>query len=241
MKRKLTLILLLAMTILLLCSCGNSRKASAEDVEFLIEADCWYHYNEVSCNEKMRFSDDFSFYWGCECGEPVGDSDLYELYDYDSETRTIRLYNDYDNSSMELKVLDYSDYHLLLEYDGEIKDYLYIDPNLYIEESETYLSGYDLYATVIEEENGSVILGPFNYDGDIEYPDNAMKSYSLAENVQFFDLDVETTVKNDEEQTKVSYREIASCPEDASSVFVWLNSEMEIEKMVFYGALTVWR
>ena len=53
-------------------------------------------------------------------GEPIGDSDCYELFDYDTETSIIKLYNDYDDMSMELEVLDYSDYHLLLKMDGEV-------------------------------------------------------------------------------------------------------------------------
>ena len=74
----------------------------------------------------MSFHDDFTFYWGCECGEPIGDSDCYELYDYDKETSTIKLYNDYDDMAMEIVVLDYSDYHLLLRVDGNIKDFTLI-------------------------------------------------------------------------------------------------------------------
>ena len=84
----------------------------------------WYHYNEVTGeNEKMRFNDDSTFYWGCECGETVGDSDCYEFFDYDKTSSMITLYNGYDDMSMELEVLDYSDDHILLKIGEEIIDF----------------------------------------------------------------------------------------------------------------------
>ncbi|MDO4746063.1 MAG: hypothetical protein Q4B18_05885 [Bacillota bacterium] len=121
--KKLVVCLILIAGLAVMAGCGG-QKASAEDVKFLTSAEYWYFYDEViGENEKMHFSEDFSFYWGCECGEPVGDSDLYELFDYDKETQVIKLYNGFDNSSMELKVLDYSDSHLTLEIEGETKEY----------------------------------------------------------------------------------------------------------------------
>lgn len=132
MKRKFKLQIAYLISIMMLCILGGCQKktASPEDVEFLTGSKYWYHYNEVTGeNEKMHFDEDFSFYWGCECGEPIGDSDCYELYDYDKETSIIRLYNEYDDMTMELEVLDYNEDSLSLRIDGEIKDYTSVEPD----------------------------------------------------------------------------------------------------------------
>ena len=77
--------------ILMMSGCSNGKTASARDVEFLTSSEYWYHYDEATGeSEKMSFSDDFTFYWGCECGEPVGNSDCYEMYDFDKETSIIK-------------------------------------------------------------------------------------------------------------------------------------------------------
>ena len=107
----------------MLSGCGKQTDRT-KDADFLTASENWYHYNEVTGeNEKMRFNDDSTFYWGCECGEPVGDSDCYEIFDYDKTSSMITLYNGYDDMSMELEVLDYSDDHILLKIGEEIIDF----------------------------------------------------------------------------------------------------------------------
>ena len=112
---------IMLLALFMMTGCSN-HASSSEDISFLTASEYWYHFDEVTGeNEKMSFHEDFSFYWGCECGEPIGDSDCYELFDFDEETSIVKLYNDYDDMSMELEVLGYSDYHLLLKMEGEIK------------------------------------------------------------------------------------------------------------------------
>ena len=86
MKRFFVLVISLMM-VLSFAGCGNSQ-ASKGGNEILTAAEYWYHFDEVTGeNEKMSFNEDGSFYWGCECGEPIGDSDLLELYDYDAKKK----------------------------------------------------------------------------------------------------------------------------------------------------------
>lgn len=242
--KRLFMCMLVIFSVLVFAGCNGSRQASPEDVTFLTCTDYWYHYDEMAGeNEKMKFSKDFSFYWGCECGEPVGDSDVYELYDYDQEAQTIRLYNEFDDSSREIRVLDYSDYHLLLEIDGQVRDYTYMDAGLYIENSEKYLSGYNMYSSIIEGNAKAVVSGPFNYDGDVEYPDQAVTSYRIADEAQFFDLNIITTVKDGQELQEISYEEMtgekAVSRMKDTAAFIWFNDEMEIKKILFYGATDI--
>ncbi len=243
--RKIILTVLSAMVLVTAAGCGHCTKGIPKEAGFLAAAEYWYFYDEVTGeNEKMRFSEDGSFYWGCECGEPIGASDVYELYEYDKESKIIRLYNDYDDCSMEMKVLDYSDYHLLMQIEGEVRGYTYHDIGMYIEESEKYLAGYNMYASIITGNSEEALIGPCDYDGDVEYPDNAKKTYTFADDVQFFDLNIRTVVKDNKETKEVSYTELTKeegvrLLEDGTA-FIWLNDEMQIEKMTFYGAVEIY-
>lgn len=240
---KINVICIAILICLLMITGCSGRTASAKDVEFLTASEYWYHFDEVTGEcEKMSFREEFEFYWGCECGEPVGDSDCYELYDYNKETSIIKLYNDYDDMSMEIEVVDYSDYHLLLKVDGEIKDYTYSDPGIDVVESEKYMSG---YAGVFSMHNGTseeVELGPFDYDGDEEYPENAKRTYKLAEDATFYELFAFTKYKDGVEvENTVDFNEINLEKalyhiEYGGYGFVWFNDNLEISKIMIYGS-----
>ena len=228
--------------LLTLTGCEN-RTASSKDVEFLTASECWYHYDEVTGeSEKMSFSDDFTFYWGCICGEPVGNSDCYELFDYDKETSIIRLYNDYDDMSMELEVLDYSDYHLLLKIDNKIKNYTYSETGLDVTDNEKYMEGYSGEFTFLDGNTEEIVLGPFDYDGDIAYPDNAKKTYKLSDDVKIYTLFTFTQIKDGQEiENTVDYKEIDIKEalyhiEYGGYGFIWFDDNMQISKILFYGA-----
>ena len=227
--------------LLMMVGCSN-RNASAKDVEFLTASECWYHYDEViGESEKMRFNEDFTFYWGCECGEPIGDSDCYELFDYDKETSIIKLYNDYDDMFMELEVLDYSDYHLLLKIEDEIKNYTYNDSGIELADSEKYLEGYSGEFAILGGDTKEVILGPFDYDGDEDYPENAIKTYAFAENIEVHTLDCFTrvvdgeVVENTVDYKQVDMEEVEEIMEYGGYGMVWFDDEMQVEKLLVYG------
>ena len=230
------------LVLFMVTGCSNST-SSSKDVSFLTSSEYWYHYDEVTGeNEKMSFHEDLTFYWGCECGEPIGDSDCYELFDFDEETSIIKLYNDYDDMSMELEVLGYSDYHLLLKVDGEIKNYTYADTGIELAESEKYMEGYSGEFAILEGTAEEIVLGPFDYDGDVEYPDNAKVSYKLAADVETQTLFTFTKIKDGEVvENTVDYKEI-SLDEAVENMeyggcgLIWFNDNLEVSKLLFYGA-----
>lgn len=226
----------------MITGCGD-RTASAKDIEFLTASEYWYHYDEVTGeSEKMRFGEDFTFYWGCVCGEPIGNSDCYELFDYDKETSMIKLYNDYDDMFMELEVLDYSDYHILLRIDGKIKDYTYSETGLDVVDSEKYLAGYSGEFSMLDGNAEEVVLGPYDYDGDEKYPDNAKKTYKFADDVKAQTLFTFTHIKDGKMiENTVDYKEISMKDalyhiEYSGYGFIWFDDNMQVSKILFYGA-----
>ena len=245
MKKLLTMAIALTLglsALFVLTGCDGG-KTSAKDVEFLTKADYWYCWDEVTGEtEKMNFREDFTFYWGCECGEPVGASDCYELFDYDKETGMIHLYNGYDDMTMDMEVLDYSDYHLLLKIDGEIKDYTHVDYEYEVPNSEKYLSGYTMAAYIPEGDMDGAVLTHYGYDGDVDYPENVKKTYPFAEDAEFYDLQVNVLYKDgliakDETTYRELTREEAVDAMTSTSGFIWLNDNLEITKMTYYGAI----
>lgn len=170
-------------------------------------------------------------------------SDSWYRYDEVTGESEKLIFRD-DDTSTELQVLDYSDYHLLLEIDGEIKDYTNVDIDFEITDGEKYLSGYSMAASILSGNEEEVVLTHYNYDGDVEYPDNVCKTYPIADDAEFYDLQVEThtkddvEIKNDTIYQKLTGADAASMME-WSSGFVWFNAEMEVSKIVFYGATYV--
>lgn len=228
--------------IFMMTGCGGSGSESSKDDEFLTASEYWYHYDEVTGeSEKMSFSEDHTFYWGCECGEPMGNSDCYELYDYDKASSVIKLYNDYDDMSMEMEVLDYSDYHLMLRIDGRIKNYTYAETGLEIADSEKYLSGYSGEFSIIGGNNEEVELGPFDYDGDVEYPENALVTYKFSDDVEAYTLYTFKHIKDGEvvedsvDYQQISFEETVGNLEYGGYGFIWFNDELQVEKILIYG------
>ena len=229
----------------LMTGCTSGKEVS-KGGEFLLASEYWYHFDEVRGEyEKMRFDEDFSFYWGCVCGEPVGDSDCYEKYAYDEETSTIRLYNDYDDMAMEIEVMDYSDDHILLRMDGEIKDYTNREMELDIVDAEIYIDGYSGAFSMLDGNEQEIVLGPYDYDGDVMYPENAVKTYAFAEDVETYSLFAYTHIKDGQiTESTVDYEAIQISEalehiEYGSGGFVWFDEQMHVSKIMIYGKLVV--
>lgn len=239
----------LIVCLVLMTGCAKSTDVS-KGGEFLLASEYWYHFDEVRGEfEKMRFNEDTSFYWGCECGEPVGDSDCYERFAFDAKTSSLRLYNDFDDMSMEMEVLDYSDGHILLRMDGEIKDYTSEAMELNVMnhelDHEMYMDGYSGAFYMLDGNDEEVVLGPFDYDGDVTYPDNAKKTYTFSDDVEVYTLFVFTKVRDGQViESKVDYEAISVSEavdqmEYGVGGFVWFDDQVKVNKMVLYGEIRI--
>lgn len=106
MKRIFTII----MIGILLVGCAKT--------DFLIEHD-WVHY-DTTCIETIYFGKDGHFAYYSDEGNPVNDSDLYDQYSYDSKSKKIHLN---PTGDMSIQVLRYKKSRLLLNIDGDIKEF----------------------------------------------------------------------------------------------------------------------
>ena len=93
MKRKFSIVnrqvmiaaIIIVVAGIMLAGGGKSEKKP----EFLTEHE-WLHY-DCACDETISFGDDGHFAFYSDEGNPVGDSDLYDKYTYDSESGEVRL------------------------------------------------------------------------------------------------------------------------------------------------------
>lgn len=215
----------------------------------------WIFYNEVTGeNDVIRFGEDNSFSYHCECGEPVGDSDCYDRYRYEEEELRITLYNDYDDNEKEIKVLSYNVSHLLLEIDGVIRDFttesMDHSSSFWREQGESYLCGYEMNRMLTEFTDSGLMTAAVNYDTETKAPKGTLEEYGLAEEAVFFELNlfsqwavidgVEEEQSYDAAYTELTKEDMEYIFENGGApAYLWLNENMEIEKAVLWGMDTV--
>ena len=207
-----------------------------------------WEYNTMTCTEVLSFGDDGSFSYYETCGNPVADSDLYDTYSYDEKTSIITVYG-YEEGMEEIKieVLRYTEDSLLVRMEDKIKEF-YVDsevPNLSGEEEYDDLVGYSAYVAIIDVEQNTIKTAPYGYDPDAGGKET-LREERLAEDVVFFDLFIKTVYTEEDSVTTISYEELshmdATNDEDNSFGigYIWYNDDLEIEKVIYYGALEVW-
>lgn len=106
MKRIFTII----MIGILLVGCAKTDSLTEHD---------WVHY-DTTCIETIYFGKDGHFAYYSDEGNPVNDSDLYDQYSYDSKSKKIHLK---PTGDMSIQVLRYEKSRLLLNIDGDIKEF----------------------------------------------------------------------------------------------------------------------
>lgn len=106
MKRIFTII----MIITLLVGCAKTDFLTGHD---------WVHYDST-CIKTVYFGKDGHFAYYSDEENPVNDSDLYNQYTYDSNSKEIDLL---PSGDMSIQVLRYKKSRLLLNIDGDIKEF----------------------------------------------------------------------------------------------------------------------
>lgn len=233
-----------------LCGCSASEEPSDKMPAELIDK-TWLFYDEFSAEHLcIAFGSDNTFSYHCQCGEPVGDSDLYDQYAYDAEEKMLLLSSSSEKETKEVRVKGYNEYHLLLEIDGEIKDFgleeMDTTSNFYAFEGDKYFGDYESLCTVVDIADGKLKYGPLNYDPEGDYEDGPFEEYELAQNCLISEVTVKSycTIQGDQEyeefynitQTE-NIEDLDAFMENHGSgmAFLWFDENMNIEKIVFHG------
>ncbi len=232
MKRIFTII----MIGILLVGCAKT--------DFLTEHD-WVHY-DTTCIETIYFGKDGHFAYYSDEGNPVHDSDLYDQYSYDSKSKKIHLK---PTGDMSIQVLCYEKSRLLLNIDGDIKEFFdskdkIIDganPSDLAYDKENITDGFSSYLAILKKDGSQIITAPANYDGD----DPKFKEYELferlADNVEYYSWTYNVDQSDVESSfTKLTDTEAFKIIEDGGAIgFVWYNKSAKITKIVFYSSAII--
>ena len=167
-----------------------------------------------------------------------------EWYFYDeSRSENVKL----SLSSDEIEVIAYDKEHLLLRTDGKIKDFVLeeFDANsaFYKNEAKRYLSGYNSRCIEAVIEGDQLLYAPLSFDLETDEKKALKEKYTLSEDIKYNLLTVRSfnSVGGEEyydyEYSVVDEETLELMQGD--TCFLWMNDELEVEKVVFYGQTTI--
>ncbi len=138
MKKRAFFALLAISLVIALGSCITACRNTDKTVDYSGYAFAevsWVRNTEV-CTETLRLSKDGSFSYFCSCGNPVNDADLIEGYTYDDSTKTITFdaIETTDEMVTKVKIVSCSDEKLILDFDGEKREFVPEDKYVHTEE-----------------------------------------------------------------------------------------------------------
>lgn len=229
MKRIFTII----MIGILLVGCAKTDFLTGHD---------WVHY-DFACIETIYFGKDGHFSYYSDEGNPVNHSDLYDQYSYDSNSKEIDLLPSVD---MSIQVLRYEKSRLLLNIDGDIKEFIdskdkLMDgayPSDFAYDTNNIMNGFSSYLAILDKDGSQIITAPANYDGD----DPEFKEYELSEtlvdNPEFY-LWTYNVDQSDVESNyaKLTESQAINIIKNGSAIgFVWYNESAKITKIVFFSS-----
>ncbi|RGS45957.1 hypothetical protein [Holdemanella biformis] len=232
MKRIFTII----MIGILLVGCAKT--------DFLIEHD-WIHY-DTTCIETIYFGKDGHFAYYRDEGNPVNDSDLYDQNSYDSKSKKIHLK---PTGDMSIQVLRYKKSRLLLNIDGDIKEFFDskdkimngANPYDLAYDTNNITDGFSSYLAILDRDGSQIITAPANYDGD----DPEFKEYELferlADNVEYYSWTYNVDQSDIESNySQLTEKEAINIIKNGSAIgFVQYNKSAKITKIVFYSSAII--
>ena len=219
---------------------------SASEPHPYLSAGRWAHYDEIiGENLNITFGEDGGYFYACDCGEPVGDSDIYDSYKYNSKTGVITLSGP-DGEKAEAKLVYCDKYYLALVIDGAfslfentdcpVVDQPHESAAHYIPENAPLLA-----VLAFDSEKRSLTVAPYDYDGDAaDLFEDAVTDLDFSEQLDFYDVSVR--VENGEAsvtKTPVMPYKYNLIGEDYSHGYVTFDDEGRVTGAVFYGELIV--
>lgn len=228
---------------------SSSAASSAPLYENVVTNGDWYAYSKVTGEQlNISFHPNGEYVYYCECGEPVGDSDLFDTHYVDLENGVIELSGP-DGMRDRLEVLYTDKHYLCLMIDGtatvfrNARDEVPLD---YHPSVEDYFTEDDyVRLTFLSYRDGIVAAAPYNYDKDAHgsFAD-CISSLRLADGVFVSALTVTvdhtagcipqinyTTLTSDD------YGYIGDHYTCAYAVF---DTRGELCEVIFYGSNEIW-
>lgn len=256
MKRLICVILAICLGMLLVgCEADDTptKKHSSKQPEKLITPDfltkgVWeYHDDNIGENIGITFCENGEFYYNCDCGEPVGDSDIYDKFSYNEKTNTIGLYG----SCGEKKLLDIvycDDYYLALKIDDKVVSFENSAKELdhWITESAKEHIGNNLVCVAVldyDSQNHILTVAPYDYDGDAK-KDFEDKIIKLKTNNDFeaksISVTIEGEVETEFQHIELKQSDFENIGEYYTSGFLDFDDEKCVEAVIFYGCIKIY-
>lgn len=121
MKKNIIILMLL---VVFLTGCGKSNeKPKEKDYSEYSFTDVSWTRDAENDIETIVFKSNGRFTYYCSCGNPVNDSDMCESYEYNDETKEIKLdcFETTEDMVTNIKIVEMSDDVLELDFNGEIR------------------------------------------------------------------------------------------------------------------------
>lgn len=117
------LIILLIIIIILFTIKKDNNKIDYSKYNYFVNKN-WTRTTE-SDTEYLKFNSDGTLTYYCSCGSPINNSDICNKYIYDESTQTIKLKCSFfnNNTVKKIKILEYSETTLKLEFKDEIRQF----------------------------------------------------------------------------------------------------------------------
>lgn len=241
MKKRPIISGIVLLVIFMLAGCETGKKTDFYP-RFLTEHE-WTHY--TYCDETIDFYDNGDYSYHCACGEPVGNSDLFDSYQYNNKTKQITLSPKGPGDN--IQVLRYSPSRLLLCFSDGVKEF--IDqkdplesksrPNLDYD-IENYTQAFSSYSELLTED-GEWASAPAGYHQSPSRYQNYIVKETISDDASFYFWHV--TEKETEEGPQFSHTLKKITLTQANSLlekgpapaYLWYGKTGKIEKAVFFS------
>lgn len=256
MKKIVSIILIITMLALSLVACTDKKGENdqngvvLENTKFLVGE--WERADQgYGDTMYLNLGADASFAFYCACGNPVGNADCYDTFEYREDEGVIRAFDSGDRECyQDYKLYMHGKNFIIIDVDGEIMEFwakgTHSEPPTLPAEQATLADGFTMYRTMTDVSDTEITLTPPYYDGDVKEHRKEKVKFKLAEDLVIEDLEIHTVYKDGEETTTVKHEvkdmEYLALVLDSTlgGGFVWLNDDLEVCKIMLYGAIYNW-
>lgn len=255
-KRRMYSGVLIAICILTTCFLSTGCSKTKDKFEKILTSSEWNYYNYNGCKDVFTFEANGHFAYDCKGGSPVGDLDLYDNYKYSDDKILLRG----EGRSKAIEVIRYSEAHILLNIDGNIKDFYSNEPlRAFFKDKDycrkcpdidvkycNYVEGYSGYNTITDMNEEGITLNVPCYDGEMKDLEKYNEKYKFANDVEIYNMNVKTLTSEKEskstyEITKLDLKTFEQYTNEIATGFIWFNEEGEVYKILLYGGTEIYQ